>query len=158
MHQAIVVGAGPSGLATLRHLLRYNIPALALEKRHDVGGVWLFEEGPVRHSSAYKTLVTITSKNRSAFSDFPFPPEAPDYLPYHEVQKYFRRYAEHFGLLEHIHFGEEVQQISRENGRWVIQTTQRTYEAAHVILASGITGSLFCRRIRPLFGGKLPLA
>jgi len=137
MHQAIVVGAGPSGLATLRHLLHYNISALALEKRHDVGGVWLFEEGPIRHSSAYKTLVTITSKNRSAFSDFPFPPEAPDYLPYHEVQKYFRRYAEHFGLLEHIHFGEEVQQISRENGRWVIQTTQRTYEAAHVILASG---------------------
>jgi cation diffusion facilitator CzcD-associated flavoprotein CzcO len=136
-YSAVIIGAGPSGLATLRHLRRYHIPALAIEKRHDVGGVWLYEEGSHRHSSAYKTLVTITSKSRSAFSDFPFPPEAPDYLPYTEVQKYFRRYAEHFGLLEHIRFGEEVQAVRRENTHWVIQTNKNTYEASHLIVASG---------------------
>ena len=136
-YRAIVIGVGPSGLATLRHLLRYRIPAIAIEKRHDVGGVWLFEEGKTRHSSAYKTLVTITSKKRSAFSDFPFPEEAPDYLPYDQVQKYFRRYAENFGLLPHIHFEEEVQSVRREADRWTVCTNRGTYKASYLIVASG---------------------
>ncbi len=153
-YQAIVVGAGPSGLAALRQLLRQGISVLALEKRHDVGGVWLFEEGPHRHSSAYKTLVTITSKNRSAFSEFPFSEEAPDYLPHAEVQKYFRRYAEAFGLLEHIRFGTEVRAARRSAKYWTIETSQGTYEASYLVVASGHHWKPFLPEYPGVFTGE----
>lgn len=138
MLDALVIGAGPSGLSALKALLQEGLKAIALEKRQDVGGIWLYEEGPGRHSSAYKTLVTITSKTRSAFSDFPFSPEAPDYLPYWAVQAYFRRYAEHFGLLTHIRFGEEVTKARRQEGKWLVETGQgKTYESRYLVVASG---------------------
>jgi cation diffusion facilitator CzcD-associated flavoprotein CzcO len=82
--------------------------------------------------------VTITSKRRSAFSDFPFPEGAPDYLPHYEVQRYFRQYAEHFGLLARIQFGEEVLSATRAGKVWQVQTAQgQVYEAPYLIVASG---------------------
>ncbi len=138
MWDAVVIGAGPSGLSALKALLQKGLRAIALEKRHDVGGVWLYEEGPGRHSSAYKTLVTITSKTRSAFSDFPFPADAPDYLPYWAVQAYFRRYAEHFGLLTQIRFEQEVTKAQPSSGKWLVETAQgETHESRYLIVASG---------------------
>ncbi len=138
MLDALVVGAGPSGLAALRRLKEAGFTALALEKRYDVGGNWLYEEGPNRHSSAYKTLVTITSKACSEFEGHPFPKEWPDYLPHELVQKYFRSYAERFGLLDLIRFGTEVAEAIPTQEGWQVRTTAgETYTARYLFAASG---------------------
>ncbi|MCS7188519.1 MAG: NAD(P)-binding domain-containing protein [Bacteroidia bacterium] len=135
---AVVVGAGPSGLAALRRFREANLKVIALEKRHDVGGVWLYEETPNGHSAAYRTLVTITSKACSGMEDFPFPKEWPDYLPHTLVKEYLRRYAEHFGLLSLIRFHTEVKETKRVSDRWVIHTASGdTLEARYLIAASG---------------------
>lgn len=135
---AIVVGAGPSGLAAIRKLKEAGLSVLALEKRHDIGGVWLYEEEPESHSSAYQTLTTITSKSRSSFEDFPFPKEWPDYMPHFLVHQYFRRYAEHFKLLEHIRFHTAVEKAAVEPEGWRIVTADGSiYYSRYLIAASG---------------------
>lgn len=45
-YDAIVVGAGFSGLYALHHLRELGLSVLVLEKAHDVGGTWLFNRYP----------------------------------------------------------------------------------------------------------------
>lgn len=138
MLDALVVGAGPSGLAALRRLKEAGLSAIALEKRHDVGGIWLYEEDPEGHSSAYQTLTMITSKACTQFEGFPFPEEWPDYVPYHLAQQYLRSYAEHFGLIEHIQFHTAVEKATPTKGGWEVTTsTGETYQAHYLFAASG---------------------
>lgn len=55
--------------------------------------------------SLYPSVISNTSKEMSAFSDFPFPEHFPVFLPNALFLDYLRRYAEHFNLREHIRFG-----------------------------------------------------
>ncbi|MCS7161820.1 MAG: NAD(P)-binding domain-containing protein [Bacteroidia bacterium] len=138
MYDLLIVGAGPSGLATLRRAKEAGLSALAFEKRHDVGGLWLYEDDPEGHSSAYKTLTMITSKACSHFEDFPFPAEWPDYLPYYLAQTYLRRYAEHFGLLSAIHFEEAVVSARPTPEGWEVTTSRgEAYYGRYLVAASG---------------------
>lgn len=55
--------------------------------------------------SLYPSVISNTSKEMSAFSDFPYPEDFPVFLPNARLLDYLRRYAERFGLREHIKFG-----------------------------------------------------
>ncbi|MCX8113298.1 MAG: NAD(P)-binding domain-containing protein [Bacteroidia bacterium] len=138
MWDVIIVGAGPSGLAGIRKLREAGLSVLALEKRHDVGGVWLYEDDPEGHSSAYQTLTMITSKVCSQFEGFPFPKEWPDYVPYYLAQAYLRRYAEHFRLIDHIRFHTEVQRATPTSEGWEVTTSAgETFHCRYLVAASG---------------------
>lgn len=55
--------------------------------------------------SLYPSVISNTSKEMSAFSDFPYPEDFPVFLPNAQLLDYLRRYAKRFGLREHIKFG-----------------------------------------------------
>lgn len=55
--------------------------------------------------SLYPSVISNSSKEMSAFSDFPFPEHFPVFLPNALFLDYLRRYAERFSLREHIKFG-----------------------------------------------------
>lgn len=135
---AIIVGAGPSGLAGIRRLKEAGLSVLTFEKRHDVGGVWLYEDDPEGHSSAYQTLCMITSKVCTQYEDFPFPKEWPDYVPVHLAQRYLRMYAEHFGLLDHIQFHTAVEKAIPTGDGWEVTTSDgKVHRSRYLIAASG---------------------
>lgn len=130
-----VIGAGSCGLTTCKALLERDIPFDCFDKSDDLGGNWYYKN-PNGLSSAYRMLHIDSSKSRMQFSDFPMPDEYPNFAHHSQVLTYFRNYAEHFGLREHITFNTSVERAERdEHGRWQITLDngeQKQYDALFV--------------------------
>ncbi|WP_051367473.1 flavin-containing monooxygenase [Hamadaea tsunoensis] len=133
-----VIGAGPSGLATLKALADRGVPAVCFDPGERVGGLWVIG-GP--HSSAYRTLHLNTSKGRTEFADHPMPAGWPDYPDHARVAAYLQDYAQTHGLLRHVRLQHTVEQVRRVGERWEVTvrgpsgTSTDVYAA--VIVANG---------------------
>ena len=114
-----VIGAGPMGLATARNLHKLGIPFRGLESHADVGGLWDIDNP---HSTIYASAHLISSRRTTEFAEFPMGPGAP--YPHHaELRRYFRDYADHFGLRTHYAFGTRVTAVTRHaEGGWTVRT------------------------------------
>ncbi len=126
---AIVIGAGPAGLATAACLGQRGIPACVLERSDSVGASW---------RSHYRRLHLHTVKELSALPGLPFPPQAPRYVPREQVVRYLEAYAKRFDIQPH--FGVAVRRIEplAAGAGWaVICEDGRRIEALHVVVASG---------------------
>lgn len=80
-------------------------------------------------ASVMKNTIANTSKEMSAYSDFPPPEDFPNFMPHRKMLEYFRSYAKHFDLIKHIRFDTTVMNIERSatfetDGAWKI--TYRT--------------------------------
>ncbi|MFO0326377.1 MAG: flavin-containing monooxygenase [Gemmatimonadota bacterium] len=138
-NRVCVVGAGSSGLAAARNFLAQGFEVDVLEREDDLGGNWNYDKGTAR---VYRSTHTISSKPGTEYPDFPMPAHYPDYPHHTLVLQYFRDYAAHFGLLEHIEFSTGVQAIVPAAGGpaegWLVTTTTgetRPYGA--VVIANG---------------------
>ncbi len=136
-----VIGAGPSGLTTLKNLLACGIDAEILERENDLGGNWYFGAATSR---VFASTRLISSKSLTGFTDFPMPREWPAYPDHRQCLEYLHRYADRFSLRPRICFGTSVQAIEpvqdaagRRQG-WEIRIAAgppRRY--AGIVLASG---------------------
>ncbi len=107
-----VIGAGVCGLAALRCLLEAGLEPVAFERAAGLGGLWNFDDSlPDGGTTAYRSLRTNTSKLVTAFSDFPFPDDYPDFPTRQQFLDYLGAYAEQFHLLPYISFETEVQAV-----------------------------------------------
>lgn len=124
-----VIGAGISGLTTLKMLEDYGIEAVCFEASDRIGGNWAFDN-PNGSSSAYRSLHIDTSKHQLSFRDFPMPEEFPDFPHHTQVKQYLDDYAEAFDLLRSIVFETRVVHAERlPGGGWEL-TTERAGERA----------------------------
>ena len=124
-----VIGAGISGLTTLKMLDDYGIEAVCFEASDRIGGNWAFDN-PNGSSSAYRSLHIDTSKHQLSFRDFPMPEEFPDFPHHTQIKQYLDSYAEAFDLLRSIEFETRVEHARRlPDGGWEL-TTSRTGAAA----------------------------
>lgn len=98
-----VIGAGFQGLPVLKKLTEMGEKVICLDRNEDVGGIW--------HTGAYETAHIISSRSATGFADFPMPESYPDFPSKREMQRYFRSYAEHFGLLPHIRLDTAVTRV-----------------------------------------------
>jgi cation diffusion facilitator CzcD-associated flavoprotein CzcO len=123
-HDAVcVVGAGASGLAAVKNLREQGFSVDCYERETSVGGAWNW-----RHDRSPVSAGThlISSRPLTEFPDFPMPDTWTDYPHHSQVLSYLERYAEHFGLGEHIWYGTEVvSAVPVSDGRWEV-TTQST--------------------------------
>uniref|UniRef100_A0A0R3RRI2 Flavin-containing monooxygenase n=1 Tax=Elaeophora elaphi TaxID=1147741 RepID=A0A0R3RRI2_9BILA len=119
-----VVGAGASGLTATKICLENGLQVVCFEKSCDIGGLWRYKPGSCPgEGTVMKTTTINTSKEMAAFSDFVPPPEMPNFMSHTQMLAYFRSYADHFKLLEHINLRHEVIRIERhekyeETGKW----------------------------------------
>ena len=72
-----VIGAGPSGLTTLKNLLALGLTnAVCFDEADAIGGNWVFRED---QPSVHQFTHTISSKRLSEFEDYPMPADFPDF-------------------------------------------------------------------------------
>uniref|UniRef100_A0A7E5A2E1 Flavin-containing monooxygenase n=1 Tax=Panagrellus redivivus TaxID=6233 RepID=A0A7E5A2E1_PANRE len=147
-----IIGAAASGLPAIRHALLYDLEPVCFELTGEVGGLWRFKEGKrvtkgVLMSSVMRTTVINTSKEMTAYSDFPPAAEKPNFMPHHEMLDYLESYAKHHNLHKWIRFHHKVETIERhpgykENGKWNVtfldeSDNRHTETFDAVLLANG---------------------
>lgn len=147
-----VIGAGAAGLAAAKALCEASVTPAVFEETETVGGLWVYREdgfGP-----AYRSLRTNTSRQITAYSDFPFSPGTPDFPTRAEVERYLQSYAETFGLLPLIRFGCRVDAVRARERGWAVMAGGRTEEFDVVVICSGI----FRKPAFPALPGRVTFA
>ncbi|XP_055275630.1 putative dimethylaniline monooxygenase [N-oxide-forming] 6 isoform X2 [Moschus berezovskii] len=121
-----IIGAGISGLASIRCCLEEGLEPTCFERSNEVGGLWEFsdhsEEG---RASIYKSVFTNSSKEMMCFPDFPYPDNYPNYMHQSKVQEYIKTFAQKKNLLRYIQFETLVTRIKKcpnflITGQWEI--------------------------------------
>ncbi|XP_069133491.1 dimethylaniline monooxygenase [N-oxide-forming] 2-like [Argopecten irradians] len=121
----LVVGAGVSGLAAVKHCLDEGMEPICFEKDTDVGGLWNYHDWSKEGDpSLYNSCSINTSKEMTCYSDFPIPKEFPNFMGHRHFKKYLELYAEHFNLRKYIKFSHSVENIKKaddfdETGNWM---------------------------------------
>ncbi|WP_339460092.1 flavin-containing monooxygenase [Pseudomonas sp. EA_105y_Pfl2_R69] len=133
-----IIGAGPMGLCTARQLHKHGIDFVGFELHADVGGLWDIENP---HSTMYESAHLISSKGTTQFTEFPMRDEVAPYPHHSEMRRYFRDYAEHFGLYAHYQFSTRVVEIQRLEQGWKLISeqdgVQREWLFDGVLMANG---------------------
>ncbi|XP_027724174.1 dimethylaniline monooxygenase [N-oxide-forming] 1-like [Vombatus ursinus] len=123
-----IVGAGVSGLSSIKCCLDEGLEPTCFERSSDIGGLWQYteyvEEG---RASLYESVVTNSSKEMSCYSDFPFPEDFPNFLPHPLFLEYLKMYADKFNLLKCIQFKTIVCNVKKcpdfsSSGQWEVTT------------------------------------
>ncbi|KAI2520404.1 flavin containing dimethylaniline monooxygenase 3, partial [Homo sapiens] len=125
-----IIGAGVSGLASIRSCLEEGLEPTCFEKSNDIGGLWKFsdhaEEG---RASIYKSVFSNSSKEMMCFPDFPFPDDFPNFMHNSKIQEYIIAFAKEKNLLKYIQFKTFVSSVNKHpdfatTGQWDV-TTER---------------------------------
>ncbi|XP_067368987.1 flavin-containing monooxygenase 5-like [Channa argus] len=139
VHTVAVIGAGPAGLTSIKACLEEGLVPTCFESSDDMGGLWKFKEvSEPNRASIYRSLTINISKEMMCYSDFPIPADYPNYMHHSKILKYFRMYAEHFKLLQHIRFQTSVKSVRQRKdfshtGQWQVVTENKDgQEERHV--------------------------
>lgn len=124
---ALIVGAGPAGLATSHELQRRNVDHVVLERGHSVGYTW---------TKLYDSLTLHTGKHLSSLPGLPFPSSTPLFPSREQFINYLRHYAQTFRLP--IQTGSEVLRANSDGSTWILHTKQGKFSARCLVMASGI--------------------
>lgn len=127
---ALIIGAGLSGLCTAIRFVEQGVPFRILEKNRDIGGTWL--------ENVYPGVGVDTPSHLYSFS-FAMNPEWPRYFARGEsVEQYLQALVEHYGIREHIVFGVEVDHAAwdDEASRWNVHTTDGADWSATVLVSA----------------------
>ena len=124
-HGAIVVGAGPAGLAAAAMLQREGIETLVLE-RDSGGSSW---------RKFYDRLHLHTIRWLSGLPGLPIDRREGRWVSRQGVVSYLERYALHHGLK--IRAPAEVQRLDRDESGWLVGTKGGAIAARFVVVATG---------------------
>ena len=136
---AIIIGAGPAGLACAVTMRAAGLSVRVLEKADRVGAVWR------RH---YDRLHLHTDRNHSGLPGMAMPQAYPVYPSRAQVVDYLESYASHFGIAPV--FQTAVSRIGRDGALWRMETSQNSIAAPIVVVATGIADAPY----RPSWPGQ----
>ncbi len=121
---AIVIGAGPTGLACGLELKRRDVRALIIDKGCVVNSLYNYPT----HMTFFTTPELLEIGDLPMTSMYEKPTRT-------EALKYYRRVADHYKL--EIHQYERVASIAGEDNAFTVATSLRTYSTRKIVIASG---------------------
>lgn len=117
-----VIGAGISGVATVKELRALGVEVDCYEMMPRVGGVFashVWKGGHLTSSSVF-----------TWFSDFPVA-NRQKFFTWSELLEYLDRYVDCFGLRDAIHLNSKIRAARREGGRWVVEVHRGWWSNGH---------------------------
>lgn len=127
LEKAVIIGAGPAGLAVAACLIRSGIHPVVLEQAESVGASW---------RNHYDRLHLHTSKKVSALPHLPLPRSLPRYPSRDQFVEYLELYSRTFGI--EPEFGERVTDAGRVGGAWrVTCESGKQLQAENLVIATG---------------------
>jgi cation diffusion facilitator CzcD-associated flavoprotein CzcO len=136
---AIIVGAGPAGLACAVTMRAAGLDVTLLEKADSVGSAWR------RH---YDRLHLHTDRKRSGLPGMEMPRTYPLYPSRMQLVAYLESYAARFDIQPVFH--STVSRIRRDGTRWCADLAQGSIAAPVVVIATGIADAPY----RPSWPGS----
>jgi len=136
---AIIVGAGPAGLACAMTMRGAGLNVTVLEKADNVGSVWR------RH---YDRLHLHTDRKRSGLPGMGMPRTYPLYPSREQLIEYLESYAVRFDIAPI--FNSTVSCIRRDGSQWRAETLQGSIHAPVMVIATGIADAPY----RPSWPGS----
>jgi cation diffusion facilitator CzcD-associated flavoprotein CzcO len=137
--EAIVVGAGPAGLASAMAMRAVGLEVAVFEKAESVGSVWR------RH---YDRLHLHTDRKHSGLPGMAMPPAYPAYPSRQQVVDYLESYAARFDIRPV--FNTAVSSIRRDGTQWCAHTAEGPVCAPVLVVATGIADAPY----RPSWPGS----
>ncbi|KAM9685475.1 LOW QUALITY PROTEIN: flavin-containing monooxygenase 5-like [Trichechus inunguis] len=148
-----VIGAGVSGLGAIKSCLEEGLEPTCFEGSSDIGGLWRYEEKTDSgRPSIYKSVICNTSKEMTAYSDFPFPDHYPNYVHNSRILEYLRMYTKHFNLMKYIQFLSKIRGVRKRpdfssTGQWDVvveaEGKQKSYVFDGIMVCTGFYADPF---------------
>jgi dimethylaniline monooxygenase (N-oxide forming) len=116
-----VVGAGPSGLVTVKELLEEGHEPICFERAASLGGVFRFDEND---GVVWESCRLTSSGLLTAFSDYPVHSSCAGHMTVREYVEYLAKYCDAFDVTRHIYFNTRVDCVGRTpEGEWLVRTS-----------------------------------
>lgn len=136
---AIVVGAGPAGLACAVTMRTAGLNVAVLEQSGSVGSVWR------RHCDR---LHLHTDRKRSGLPGMAMPKTFPVYPSREQMVSYLEDYAARFDIRPV--FNTTVSRLQRDGAHWRAEADKTAFSAPVAVIATGIAGAPY----RPAWPGS----
>jgi cation diffusion facilitator CzcD-associated flavoprotein CzcO len=136
-YDAIIIGAGMSGMYQLHLLRQAGLSAHVLEAGTDVGGTWYWNRYPGARFDS-ETYTYCYSFSQEVLEEWDWKEH---FAPQTETLPYLRYVADKFDLRKDITFGTRIAKASWDEKRsiWTLQATDgRSFTARFVVTAIGI--------------------
>lgn len=127
-----IIGSGFGGLGAAMQLKERGIDDfVVLERAGDVGGTW--------RDNSYPGCACDVQSHLYSFSFAQNPDWSRSYSPQPEIWRYLQQCARDAGVMPHMRFQHEVLggRWDEATQRWHVETSQGTYTASVIVLATG---------------------
>ncbi|CAL4962928.1 unnamed protein product [Urochloa decumbens] len=115
---ALIVGAGPAGLAVAACLSHGSVPYLIVEREDCSASLW--------HRRAYDHVKLHLAKEFCALPHMPYPDGTPTYVPKKEFVEYLDAYAERFAIKPRYCISIESAAYDEGARRWIVAAREMT--------------------------------
>jgi cation diffusion facilitator CzcD-associated flavoprotein CzcO len=131
VHEAVVVGSGFGGIASVIELARQGVrDVVVLERAGDLGGTW--------RDNRYPGCACDIPSHLYEFSFAPWSQWSRAFAPQDEIWSYLREVSDRFGVTPTIRYGEELVDARYSGGTWQLTTARGSRLAARsLVLATG---------------------
>ncbi|OVA05887.1 Pyridine nucleotide-disulfide oxidoreductase [Macleaya cordata] len=149
----IVVGAGPSGIATSACLNRLSIPNIVLEREDCLASLWM--------KKSYDSLHLSLAKQFSELPHLSIPADYPKYASREQFIRYLDNYASHFKVCPLYNRLVELATFNEATRKWCVKVRNTTpggsdgdceeeYRGRFLVVAAGETSHAYIPEVEGL--------